>query len=604
MVVLHYSETEPAAKEVDGIRENEAICSLLREISSLLEEQDASQFRVSAYRAAAKTIAELQSPIRDVLEHEGPEGLIALPTIGQSIAALIEVYLRLGHVPLLDRLRGEANAEAFFTTLPGIGPELSHRIYETLHVETLPELDAAAQQGKLEQVPGLGRKRIRAIKKSLAAKIRDRISTRTYAQSDKSIAIDELLSIDDEYRLKAENDSLPKVAPSRFNPSKIAWLPILHTHRDDRHYTALFSNTARAHELNTTRDWVVIYRDDANSHGRWTIITSQFGKLRGCRIVRGREDECKDYYKRMKSVRHLMEMIMKKILLATDGSEPSLNAARFLARLPHDETIELTVISVFEVPDRTEAYLADNLIESILEQERERSEEAFAKTQSVFEGADVRLNSIVREGHAGETVVAVANEIHADWVVIGATGHSAISRMMLGSTSDYVATHASCSVLVVRPTGGLVGNHPLRVVIGYEPAGPAQAAIEEFAEFKWGRQTEVQVVSVIPSYDEPGETRYADAAGNAAQQLSEVSESSGRVVKRDHVGEGLVRFAEVNDIDLVVLGETPRTRLNRFLMGSMTRFVLRHAPCSVWITRNRMIHGVSKKCNSSTSIIS
>jgi hypothetical protein len=48
--------------------------------------------------------------------------------------------------------------------------------------------------------------------------------------------------------------------------------------------------------LNTTHDWVVIYRDDANAHGRWTVITAQFGKLHGCRIVRGREDECEKHY--------------------------------------------------------------------------------------------------------------------------------------------------------------------------------------------------------------------------------------------------------------------------------------------------------------------
>jgi putative hydrolase len=48
--------------------------------------------------------------------------------------------------------------------------------------------------------------------------------------------------------------------------------------------------------LNTTKDWVVIYRDDPQSSGRWTVITSQFGRLRGWRIVRGREAECEEYY--------------------------------------------------------------------------------------------------------------------------------------------------------------------------------------------------------------------------------------------------------------------------------------------------------------------
>ena len=55
-----------------------------------------------------------------------------------------------------------------------------------------------------------------------------------------------LLSIDEEYREKAARNELVTIAPRRFNPTGAAWLPVLHTERDSRHYTALFSNTARA----------------------------------------------------------------------------------------------------------------------------------------------------------------------------------------------------------------------------------------------------------------------------------------------------------------------------------------------------------------------
>jgi putative hydrolase len=106
----------------------------------------------------------------------------------------------------------------------------------------------------------------------------------------------ELLDIDQQYRRLAELDRLPKIAPRRFNPERKAWLPILHAHRDARHYTALFSNTARAHELGTTHDWVVIYRDDSGDHGQWTVITAGLGKLKEKRVVRGRETECLAHY--------------------------------------------------------------------------------------------------------------------------------------------------------------------------------------------------------------------------------------------------------------------------------------------------------------------
>ncbi len=299
MVVIQSDDPAREIEDLGAHSENQAIADLLGEIARLLADQQASDFRVRAYQNAALTIGQLSRPLRTVLAHEGIDGLIALPTIGQSIANLIDQYLRLGRMPLLDRLRGEATAEHYFTSLPGIGPELSHRIHEYLHVETLPELWGAAAQGRLEQVPGIGRKRVRAIRESLAQRMQNKSETVSaqYPAADQSVSVAEILDIDQQYRRLAGAGKLPKIAPSKFNPGNVAWLPILHTERDGRHYTALFSNTARAHELNTTKDWVVIYRDDANSHGRWTVITSQFGKLHGCRIVRGREDECQEHYK-------------------------------------------------------------------------------------------------------------------------------------------------------------------------------------------------------------------------------------------------------------------------------------------------------------------
>jgi putative hydrolase len=105
--------------------------------------------------------------------------------------------------------------------------------------------------------------------------------------------------VDREYREKAKRGKLPRVAPRRFNPTNEAWLPILHTERSGRHYTALYSNTSRAHELGTTKDWVVIYRDDPRGDGSWTVVTGRFGKLGGRRVVRGREADCSAYHARV-----------------------------------------------------------------------------------------------------------------------------------------------------------------------------------------------------------------------------------------------------------------------------------------------------------------
>ena len=109
-------------------------------------------------------------------------------------------------------------------------------------------------------------------------------------------SVAELLDVDREYREGAERDTLPKIAPRRFNPDRIPWLPILHTHRGDRDYTALFSNTARAHQLGRTRDWVVLYFDGRDREHQATVVTARSGAVRGRRVVRGREADCLRHY--------------------------------------------------------------------------------------------------------------------------------------------------------------------------------------------------------------------------------------------------------------------------------------------------------------------
>jgi hypothetical protein len=273
---------------------NAELAAALLEAAKLLEAQGASPFRVRAYRNAAHTVENLEAPLWHIVEAEGAAGLERLPTIGRSIAGSLAHMIRTGKFPLLERLRGDDEAERLFATVADIGPKLAQRIHEHLDIDTLWELEAAAQDGRLARVPGMGKKRLRAVRESLAGRFRHSAPAETPVATETKLEapIGELLDIDREYRELAEKKRLPLIAPRRFNPTHAAWLPVLHTDRDSRHYTAMYSNTARAHELNATHDWVVIYRDDHGSHGQWTVITSNFGPLRGKRIVRGRESEC------------------------------------------------------------------------------------------------------------------------------------------------------------------------------------------------------------------------------------------------------------------------------------------------------------------------
>jgi DNA uptake protein ComE-like DNA-binding protein len=282
-------------------RSNEEVAMVLEEVAELLEAQGANPYRVRAYRTAAGTVRTLTEPLHRIVQEQDVASLIELPGIGRSLAHSIDHFVRSGRLPLLERLRGENAPERIFATVADIGPKLAHAIHEELGIETLTELEAAARDGRLANVPGMGPKRLRAVRESLAGRFRQpaepkQIPQRPSATETEQVPIEELLNVDEQYRRLARQGRLPRIAPRRFNPTREAWLPVLHTVRDDRHYTALYSNTARAHEMGAIHDWVIIYRDDDDHHGRWTVITANYGRLRGRRIVRGREEECLKYY--------------------------------------------------------------------------------------------------------------------------------------------------------------------------------------------------------------------------------------------------------------------------------------------------------------------
>jgi putative hydrolase len=276
-------------------RGNALVADRLREAADLLEQQNANPFRVRAYRSAADSVAGMTQDIGELAEQGGAEALVALPQIGKGIAAAILEILHTGRWSQVDRLRGVLDAEHLFRTVPGIGPELARRIHDALHVDTLESLEMAAHDGRLESVPGVGGRRAASIRAALGSMLsRRRVH---YSPRADGPAVPQLLAVDAEYRHKADAGDLPTIAPKRFNPEQTAWLPILHTQRADWHFTALYSNTARAHELGRTRDWVVIYfYDDHHREGQHTVVTETRGSLIGRRVVRGLEADCRAYY--------------------------------------------------------------------------------------------------------------------------------------------------------------------------------------------------------------------------------------------------------------------------------------------------------------------
>jgi len=283
---------------------NEEIADTLDHVADLLELEEDNAFRVRSYRNAAQTIRDLDQPVASLVQQDGERLLQNLPGIGERLAGSIEEIATTGRLGLAEKLESEIWPGKLFTEVPGLGPELARRIHEQLGISTLEELEVAAYDGRLEQVEGIGPERAEGVRIALSGmlsrssrrQLRQAIGRGAQEKEPEKPSIALLLEIDEEYRRKAEQGRLKKIAPKRFNPEGQAWLPLMTAKRQGWNFTVLFSNTALAHRSGKTHDWVVIYYEREGEQHQSTVVTAERGTLAGRRIVRGRERGCREYY--------------------------------------------------------------------------------------------------------------------------------------------------------------------------------------------------------------------------------------------------------------------------------------------------------------------
>lgn len=274
------------------VHTNREIAGLLNRIADLLEQEDDNPFRVQAFRNGAKNVQMTETPLTDIVEQAGGEALKQIEGIGNGLASTIFEYISTGRSSYLQQLQLRQSPEKLFQRVPGIGRKLAQRVAQQLEITSLEALEQAAHDGRLAQVAGFGPRRVAAVRHGVASLL---------GRSDRSRDGDKpaaalLLGVDAEYRRLAKAGKLPRLTPRRFNPAQEAWLPIMRTERNGWTMTVLFSNTAQAHKLDKTHDWVVIYYEKDGSEAQCTVVTETSGPLRGKRVIRGRERESRQFY--------------------------------------------------------------------------------------------------------------------------------------------------------------------------------------------------------------------------------------------------------------------------------------------------------------------
>jgi DNA polymerase (family 10) len=147
---------------------NAEIARIFREVADQLELKRANQFRVRAYRNAARTVEESGRSIAS-LALSTPKELKELPGVGADLAGKIVQIVRTGSLPMLTTLERRAPKGATeLLRVPGIGPRRARVLAQRLHVRSLEGLKRAARAGRVRKLRGFGAKTEQHILENLA----------------------------------------------------------------------------------------------------------------------------------------------------------------------------------------------------------------------------------------------------------------------------------------------------------------------------------------------------------------------------------------------------------------------------------------------------
>ncbi len=295
------------------------------------------------------------------------------------------------------------------------------------------------------------------------------------------------------------------------------------------------------------------------------------------------------------------------ILCPVDFSEFSrhaLDCAVRLARWEHAHVVALHVFVNWPAVDVVPS-LSNNTLTpiSLKDVDGDAVRRVLREFVAPYAKEHVKVETLVVESPAvHREILAQADLIHADVIVIGSHGRSGFQRLLLGSLTEKVLRTARCPVMVV-PAGatsvGETSHRPFtRILCPVDFSCDALAALSRACDL--ARQAEAAVTALnvidVPAalYEMPGFDidRYRrEAVSRSRARLSElISDDSARglevIVSEGRPDQEILRLAAERSMDLIVMGVSSRHAVDLAVFGSTTHRVVRGSPCPVLTIRH------------------
>lgn len=302
-----------------------------------------------------------------------------------------------------------------------------------------------------------------------------------------------------------------------------------------------------------------------------------------------------------------------KILHAADGSPHAESAEQLLRRIPFPTDSELIVANVVEqsFPSSFAVRLDEAVRESLYRDQVARAKETLKSSIDRLSEHFAAVRQERLDGHAADEITKLAVSEQVDLVSVGARGLNALERFLVGSTSENVLNHAPCSVLVAHRPRHSQQSSPvsdrLRLLVTFDGSPAAEEAVDTLTRCRPSDSVEIVLLyvhSLVTSFRADILQRASQqwkheesVAREALDQAARRLESAGMkavgvtVHEASDVAAEILKVAETWRADIVLAGDTGKSGLDRFLLGSVCKRLTRHASCGVWVARKSQSAG-------------
>jgi nucleotide-binding universal stress UspA family protein len=299
-----------------------------------------------------------------------------------------------------------------------------------------------------------------------------------------------------------------------------------------------------------------------------------------------------------------MRVHINRILCATDFSDFSNQTVAFGTAIAREFSATLLVCHIVELPFA--AMVGEAQFDPIEHQER-MTAHAHKQLVRLIDAEGIDWAPIVAIGHAADEIARIVVQEKVDLVISATHGHSGLKRLLLGSVTERLMRTLTCPLLIVRDQTASFSTvsprffQPKKILVGCDFSSDSTLAFQYGLSLAQEFEAELHLVHVIepPVYRDilaASETAEGDYRSGVMPQLRwklghmipEEARNWCRPVTRLLEGksdEEINRYAELNDIDLIVLGVRGHGLVETLLVGSTTDRVARQAPCPVLSVR-------------------